>query len=67
MRKKYILFYEKIIEGSMLMKEIVHLQNQIRTFEDVLLRSKDYRKIETIKTELFRMRLELQKRERKGR
>lgn len=42
-------------------KEERHLENQIRTFEDMLLRSKNMYEIEQIRVELTKMRLNLQK------
>lgn len=42
-------------------KEERHLLTKIRCFEDMLLRSKDYRQIEAISKELKVMRIQLQK------
>ena len=41
-------------------KEEKHLENQIRTFEDILLRSKNMYEIEQIRVELSKMRVRLQ-------
>lgn len=41
-------------------KEERHLENQIRTFEDMLLRSKNMAEIEQIRVELSKMRIKLQ-------
>lgn len=38
-----------------------HLSNKIRIFEDMLLRSKNGYKIETLRNELAKMRMSLQK------
>ena len=42
-------------------KEERHLDNKIRMFEDMLLRSKNYYEIETLSKELTKMRMSLQK------
>lgn len=42
-------------------KEERHLENQIRTFEDMLLRNNNTYEIEQIRVELTKMRLNLQK------
>lgn len=42
-------------------KEEKHLENQIRTFENILLRSKNVYEIEQVRGELSKMRLNLQK------
>ena len=44
-------------------KEEKHLENQIRTFEDILLRSKNVYEIEQVRGELLKMRIRLQKHE----
>ena len=41
-------------------KEEKHVENQIRTFEDILLRSKNVYEIEQIRGELSKMRIRLQ-------
>lgn len=41
-------------------KEEKHLENQIRTFEDMLLRSKNVYEIEQVRSELLKMRIKLQ-------
>lgn len=38
-----------------------HLSNKIRIFEDMLLRSKNIYEIETLRNELMKMRMALQK------
>lgn len=42
-------------------KEERHLSNKIRIFEDMLLRSKNIYEIETLRNELTKMRMSLQK------
>lgn len=42
---------------------ITHMKNQIRTFEDFLLRSKNRYEQERISSELMKMRIQLQKME----
>ena len=41
-------------------KEEKHLENQIRTFENILLRSKNVYEIEQVRGELSKMRIRLQ-------
>ena len=41
-------------------KEEKHLENQIRTFEDILLRSKNVYEIERVRGELSKIRIRLQ-------
>ena len=51
------------MKGGIIMsyKEERHLENQIRTFEDMLLRNNNTYEIEQIRVELTKMRLNLQK------
>lgn len=45
------------------MDDIRHLKNQIRTFEDILLRSKNTYEQEKLQGELMKMRVQLQRKE----
>ena len=53
-----------VINQEMVMEKsngLRHLQNQIRIFEDMLLRSRNLYEQEKIETELMKMRFQLQK------
>lgn len=49
------------MEDTSMSAEERTLTNKIYYFEDMLLRSKDYRQMETIRKELTTMRIQLQK------
>lgn len=62
-RKIYTPFYGTICfkKGDFMSAAERHLSNKIRMFEDMLLRSKNIYEIETLRNELTKMRISLQK------